>query len=218
MLVWLAAAPPWRDPAHPPVEGDTANRLRLFFDLEAAHWSGSLVAAQATGEVKLKNGGVGVFGYRRAALGFGLAWGLAEWVVIGARGDFAVYPDRDSQGNTGIVRGGSFAPFAEVLFARSRNVRPFALLRGGIGGAAAFRYKSGAWQGQVSRSIVPFVGIGVGTHAFVSEDVSFDVAVTLDYKWNMRTRPGAQPETFGRWQVSDTRLVAAVMVGFSRWF
>ena len=217
MLV-LAAVPPWRDPAHPPVEGDTANRLRLFFDLEAVHWTGAIAPNPETGTVTIKNGGAGVFGYKRAAVGFGLAWGLTDWITLGARGEFAVYPDRDTQGNSGIVRGGSFAPFAELMFARSRHVRPFALLRAGIGGAAAFRHKSGTWQGEVSRTIVPFVGIGVGTHAFVSEDVSFDVALTLDYKWNMRARPDAPPETFGRWTVSDSRLVAALIVGFSRWF
>jgi len=218
VLVWLAATPPWRDPGHPPIEGDTGNRLRLFFDLEAAHWSGSIVAAPDEGAFKLRSSSLGVFGYRRAALGFGLGWGLGEWVVVGARGEFAIHPDRDKDGNTGIVRGGSFQPYVEVLFARARHVRPFALARAGIGGAAAFRYKGGAWQGQVSRSIVPSLGVGLGTHAFVTEDLSFDVVVTLDYRWNLRPRPGAQVEEAGRWQLTDTNLLAGLVLGFSRWF
>jgi hypothetical protein len=218
MLVWLAATPPWQDPARPPVDGDTANRLRLFFDLEAIHWRGQIMALPDQGAFKLKNSTFGVFGYHGAALGFGLGWGFGEYVVVGARGEFMVYPDQDPEGNSGIVRGGSFQPFAEILFARMRHVRPFALVRAGIGGAAAFRHKGGEWQGAVARSVVPSLGVGLGTHAFVSEDVSFDVLVTLDYRWNLRARPDAPPETIGRWQLTDTSLKAALVLGFSRWF
>jgi hypothetical protein len=218
VLVWLAATPPWRAPGHHPIEGDTADRLRIFVELEAAHWAGSIVAAPDQGAFKLRNHSVGVFGYKRAALGFGLGWGIGEWIVVGARGEFAVYPDRDTMGNAGLVRGGSFQPYVELLFARSRHVRPFALARAGIGGAAAFRHKGGEWQGQVSRTIVPSVGVGLGTHAFVSEDLSFDVAVTFDYRWHLRARPGAQVETVGRWRVTDTSMIAGLVLGFSRWF
>ena len=218
LLVMLASTPPWRDPGQPPVDGDTATRLRVFFDLEAAHWTGNIVAAQQTGAFKLRSSSVGVFGYRRTALGFGLGWGINEWLVVGARGEFAIHPDSDAQGNAGLVRGGSFQPYVELLFARMRHVRPFVLGRAGIGGAAAFRHKNGTWSGQVSRTIVPSVGVGLGTHAFVNEDLSFDVAITFDYRWNMRPRAGAPPETFGRWYVADTNMIAAVVLGLSRWF
>jgi hypothetical protein len=190
----------------------------LDFDVEAAHAGASIYANQDTNTFHLRDKSVGVFGYHRAALGFGVGWGVNDWLFLGARGEFAIYPDRDSAGNAGIVRGGSFQPYFELLFARSRHVRPFAMGRVGIGGSAAFRHKDGAWSGQISRSIIPSVGVGLGTHAFISEDVSFDVMVTVDYRWNLRPRPGVTPEQIGAFYLADTRIVGAVVLGFSRWF
>lgn len=214
-LVLMAGSPPWRDPGTPPHEGDTANRLRLHFDLEALHWVGGLTYAGGGAPPTIRHEAVGAFGYRRFALGFGLGWGLGEYVVVGARGDIAVFPDRDGKGNAQMSRGGSFSPYVEVLFARERSLRPFVLARAGIGAMSSFRYKNGSFSERPSRTVVPSVGIGVGTHAFITEDLSLDIALTLDHRWNLRPREGTIERGF---VMGDSKLLAAVMVGFSRWF
>jgi hypothetical protein len=214
-LVLMSGAPPWRDPGTPPHEGDTANRLRLHFDIEALHWVGGLAYSGQGGPVHIRHEAAGAFGYHRFALGFGLGWGLGEYVLLGARGDILVFPDRDAAGNQQMSRGGSFSPYVEILFARMRMVRPFFLARAGIGAMSSFKYDDGAYQGKPRRTIVPSIGVGVGTHAFINEDISFDIALTLDHRWNLRPREGTIERGF---VMGDSKLIAAVMLGFSRWF
>jgi hypothetical protein len=214
-LVLMVGAPPWRDAGKPPNEGDTAKRLRLHFDLEALHWVGGITYPGGAAPVQIRHEAVGAFGYRRYALGFGLGWGFGERWVVGARGDIAVFPDRSAGGNAQLSRGGSFSPYVEFLFARVRNVRPFVLARAGIGAMSTFSFDNGAYKSKPARTVVPSVGIGLGTHAFITEDLSFDIALTLDHRWNLRPREGTFERGFA---MSDSKLIAAVMVGFSRWF
>jgi len=211
LALWMSVAPPWRPAGHPPHEGDTARRLRVFFDLEAAHWVGA-VAASPRGTT-LRHEAVGVFARRRAAVGFGLGWGLSEHWIIGARGDVAVFPDRSPAGDATLSRGGSFSPYVQFLFARARGVRPYVMARAGIGAFANFRHRDGAWDPEARRVVVPSVGLGIGTRAFITEDLALDVGLTADQRFNVRPRQGA-----GGFVLSDGKLVAALVVGFSRWF
>ena len=214
-LVLLAGSPPWQPEGKPPDEGDTANRLRLHFDLEALHWIGAISYPGGPAPAQIRHEEVGVFGYKRFALGAGLGWGFGKWVVLGARGDLAVFPDRTSDGGRSMSRGGSFSPYVEVLFSRQRHVRPFALARVGVGWMASHAYVDGAYEARARRTFVPSVGIGLGTHAFINEDLSFDVAFTLDHRWNLRPHGSSFEEGFA---MKDSKLIAGLVVGFSRWF
>lgn len=214
LALWMSVTPPWRPAGHPPHEGDTAGRLRLFIDLEAGHWVGSLVPSPRG--VAIRHEAVGVFGRSREAVGFGLGWGLRERWVFGARGDVVVFPDRTASGDPTLSRGGSFSPYVELLFARARGLRPFVMARAGIGAFASFRHENGAWDQKPSRVIVPSVGLGVGAHAFITEDLAFDLALTLDHRFNLRPRRDASG--FRGFTLSDGKLIAALVVGFSRWF
>jgi hypothetical protein len=213
LALWMTVAPPWRPAGQPPHEGDTARRLRLFIDIEAAHWVGAV--NPSTKGTTIEHEAVGVFGRSREAIGFGLGWGLDEYWFVGARGDVVVFPDRDQSGDPTLSRGGSFSPFVELMFARARGVRPYVMARAGIGAFASFRHTNGAWETRPKRVVVPSVGIGIGTHAFITEDLAFDLAVTLDHRFNMRPRYGG---TVDGVVLSDGKLVAALVVGFSRWF
>lgn len=215
LAVWMSVAPPWRPAGQPPHEGDTARRLRLFIDIEAGHWVGSV---EPSGEgTRIRHEAVGVFGRSREAVGFGLGWGLDERWLIGARGDVVVFPDRSAAGDPTLSRGGSFSPYVELMFARSRGVRPFLMARAGIGAFSRFRYRNGGWDTRPDRIIVPSIGLGLGTHAFITEDLAFDLAVTLDHRFNLRPRRDPTGAVQG-FVLSDGKLVAAIVVGFSRWF
>ncbi len=214
LAVWMTVAPPWRPPGRPPIEGDTARRLRIFVDVEAAHWVGAVVPTPRG--TNLRHEAVGVFGRHREAVGFGMGWGLSQRWIIGARGDVAVFPDRTPGGDPTLSRGGSLYPYVEFLFARARGVRPYAMARAGIGAFASFRHEDGAWESRPKRVLVPSIGLGLGTHVFITEDLALDVGVTLDHRFNLRPRrdtPG-----FKGFTLSDGKLIAAIVVGFSRWF
>ena len=71
--------------------------------------------------------------------------------------------------------------------------------------------------------LYPLIGIGIGTHVFLSEEVSFDAMVGVEHRWNVRRqeqtmRTPLEDVEIGRWQLLDTSLSAAVTFGFSRWF
>lgn len=214
-LVLLAGAPPWQPEGKPPHEGDTATRLRLHFDVEALHWIGGLTYAGAPAGAHIRHEAVGAFGYKRFALGGGLGWGFGEYVVLGGRFDLAVFPDQRADGQRQLSRGGSFSPYVEILFSRQRHVRPFVMARAGLGWMSIHSYADGTYTAKPTRVMVPSVGVGLGTHAFINEDLSFDVALTLDHRWNMRPRGSSFEEGFA---VKDSKLIAGLVVGFSRWF
>lgn len=214
-LALIATAPPWRDEdAPPPAEGDTASRLRVHFDLEGAYWQ-ARVRGTPQG-ARLQHDGAGVLGYKRIGFGFGLGWGLGDWLVVGARGDLFMVPGRAPDGRAQLTRGGSFSPYAELLFARVRGVRPFLLARAGLGGTTSFAHDAGEWSATAVRSFVPSVGLGLGTHAFITEDLAFDLMVVGDYRWNLRPRDGKSFET--GYALVDAQLLVGAFVGFSRWF
>ncbi|MFO0633347.1 MAG: hypothetical protein U0168_10885 [Nannocystaceae bacterium] len=213
VLLLFAGAPPWRPEGTVVHEGDTATRLRLQVDLEGAYWQGRVHASPLG--AKLSHQGAGVLGYRRVAMGFGMGWGLGEYVVIGARGSFELQPERAPDGTSRLTRGGSFAPYVELLFARARGVRPFVLGRAGIGSFQSVDHSDGRW-GPPTRAIVPTVGLGLGTHAFITEDLAFDLQVVADYRWNLRPRDGQSFET--GYALRDANVIVAAFAGFSRWF
>lgn len=213
IALWMSASPPWQPPGKPPGEGDVQRRLRLFFDVEAAHAVGTLHST--TQGVRISHDAVGVFGRHREGVGFGLGWGLSDRWIVGARGDFVVFPDRAPDGASTMSRGGGVNGFAELLFARARGLRPYVMARAGVGAFASFRHDNGEWDSRARRVVVPTVGLGLGAHAFITEDLAFDIAVTVDHRFNLRARRGQSDVGF---ELRDGKLLAAIAIGFSRWF
>ena len=204
-------------PAPMPGSGEVAGRGRIAFDLEAAYWQGTVLTPQAQGELWLRDHAAGVFGYRRIPGGLSAAFALNEWVALGARLDWAVEP----QGDTMTVRGG-LSPFAQVFFARDRNVRPFALLRVGAGRSNTLRTADDGIRAVGPRTWYPKVGGGVGAHVFITEAISFDAMLTADQRWNLARplAPEGQPAdaASASWRYRDTTLSTSIAVGFSHWF
>jgi hypothetical protein len=83
------------------------------------------------------------------------------------------------------------------------------------------------------RTMYPTVGIGLGTHVFLSEELSLDAIITVDHRWNFRqprppsdggsdatvqVRDGGSTFQAEGWRLRDSSLTAAVVFGFSRWW
>ncbi|MGH1345462.1 MAG: hypothetical protein ACRBN8_28115 [Nannocystales bacterium] len=204
-------------PSPMPGSGDVANRGRIAFDLEAAYIQGTVLTPQAQGELWLRDQEAGVFGYRRIPGGLSASFALSEWLAIGGRFDWAVEP----RGEEITIRGG-FSPFAQVFFARDRNVRPFAYVRVGAGRSNTLRAADDGVRAVGPRTWYPMLGVGFGTHVFVTETISFDAKLGLDQRWNLArplADPGAQADaTSASWRYRDTTLSTSIAVGFSQWF
>lgn len=205
-------------PAPMPGSGDIGGRGRIAFDLEAVYWQGTILTPQAQGELWLRDQTAGVFGYRRIPGGLSASFALNEYVAIGGRFDWAVEPGAD---NTATIRGG-FSPFAQVFFARDRNVRPFGYLRFGAGRSNTLRSADDGVRAVGPRTWYPTWGGGLGTHVFITEAISFDAMAGIDQRWNL-VRPlapagGQADAASSSWRYQDTTISTTFAVGFSHWF
>lgn len=217
LSAWLAA--PTLARADPP--GDVAQRGRAFFDAATAYWIGAVTLPTQNRALSLETDALGAFGYRRFAGGFGLGYAFSERVIAGARLDVAVLPrERDQARLVGLE--GTLSPFVQILFAREREVRPFLILRAGMGTGRTFvRKGQSVLEERDAPVLFPTVGVGAGAHAFLSHDVSFDAALLVDHRWNFRrtTADGGldtvEPKA---WQLRDSSISATLLMGFSRWF
>ena len=205
-------------PSPMPGSGDIAVRGRVAFDLEAVYWRGTLLTPQAEGELWLRDHTAGVFGYRRIPGALSAGFALSEWLAIGGRLDWAVEP---KTGDTATIRAG-FSPFAQVFFARDRNVLPFAYLRFGAGRSNTLRSAKDGIRAVGPRTWYPMLGAGLGTHVFITEGISFDAMAGLEQRWNL-VRPlapadGSPDPASASWRYQDTTVSASFSVGFSQWF
>lgn len=214
-------------PSSLPGSGDIEKRARVFFDVGMAYWSGTLITPRMGGVLQVRNDAVGVLGYRRVPLGFGGSFALSEYLALGARTDLGIEPRSD-----GAVRiRGEFRPFMQVFFGRDRNVRPFALLRGGVGRSKTFARVPGekAIRDIGPMTWYPTLGAGLGTHVFITDMVSFDGMLLFDQRWNfVRPDAGVASDAVintrdrelrpGTWTLRDGSLTATLTFGFSHWF
>lgn len=213
-----AAAPP---SDHEP--GDVLERPRVFFDAQMLYWQGTLLSPGSAQGAWARRESLGVLGYRRVPIGIGAGYALREHVMLGARIDAAIEP---RAGGTVGIRG-ELSPYVEFLFARQQAVRPFAIIRAGLGRSHAFQKneEEDAIQAVGPMTWYPMFGVGVGAHAFITDVVSFDAMLTLDHRWNF-ARPlaaadaeiseqGVTPTT---WHYRDGTLTTALTFGFSSWF
>jgi hypothetical protein len=229
-VVLAVAAVPGVVRAEERAPGDFAQRKRAFFDLDMAYWQGNLGDPRSTSNALFETESVGVIGYRRVPFGLGLAYAPSEQWLVGGRID-AAFEQADDKGDAPLTIRGAIGPFAQVFFLRDRTVRPFALLRASIGRSHAFARKadSADLEDLDVVTFYPSVGVGLGSHVFLSEQLSFDAMIALDYRWNFARGPAptvgvqapdgsstdVQPEG---WQLRDGTLGTALTFGFSHWW
>jgi hypothetical protein len=202
--------------------GVLVDRWRVHLEADLASWTRQAPwprdAAQSPGTRDV----IGFIGFRRFGFGFGFGRGFRDTIVVGVRGTYEI--SRGVQRTPFPVDGpraveGHLQPYLEFLFVQKHIVRPFAMVRAGIGGATL---------------ITPSVGVGLGAHAFVNDVVSIDGLFTVDHRWEyMRLKgglqgagdivatPPASPEELqmrAGHQPFGRRVTVALGIAFSRWF
>jgi hypothetical protein len=132
-------------------------------------------------------GGVPLFGVPGGIVGpvgnikAGYAYGLTDRVVLGVR--LGLGWQRlgapDSDGTSGVFSA-AMVPYFEYVFRPGHAVRPYLGARFGVGGSTV-TVDSGEAKSTVG-TIGPTMGASAGLHAFITERVSLDPAITFDYQ------------------------------------
>lgn len=156
--------------------------------------------------------------------GIGYAYGVTERIIVGARLGLGFQhlstpePDRAATGLFGYW----LTPYFEFVGRPGQRIRPFFGLRLGFGGSIAAN-KTGDTTARTS-TIGPLLGLGLGLHAFVTERVSLDPSINLDYAliWSRGTVKTEPP--MGMNMMADTSFQrnamapnVSVMLGLSVW-
>jgi hypothetical protein len=218
-VVWAFCATAHARPSPLPGSGEVAQRARIFFDADAVYWQGSLFTPRMGGQLGIRSEGVGVMGWRRIPIGIGAAYALSDRVLVGGRVDVAVEPTK--AGPIGVRA--ALSPFAQLFFLRDRNVRPFAFVRVGFGRSHTFeRNDSDEIVAVGPQSLYPTLGAGLGTHVFITENLSFDALLAIDHRWNfVRRDVGPDVESDGdapTWNLENGTITTALTFGCSSWF
>lgn len=173
--------------------GRIEGRHRLHIESDAFAWRRwtSWTSTEATNAARGTTDSLGVLGGApmfgvpgtgpagNITLGYG--YGIRERVVIGARLGLGwqqfTAPDREKLAKRSVAY--NITPYVEFVFRPGYKVRPYLGARIGLGGSS-FADLAGDVTTRVS-TIGPIFGVSGGLHAFVSERVSLDTAVTFDY-------------------------------------
>jgi hypothetical protein len=165
-------------------------------------------------------GGVPLFGVPGGIVGpvgnvkAGYAYGLTDRVVLGFRLGLGwqrlAAPDSD--GASGVFSA-AVVPYFEYVFRPGHAVRPYLGARFGIGGSAVTD-NTGDAKSSVS-TIGPTMGVNAGLHAFITERVSLDPAITFDYQLIYARSKSAGMSTDFENQARSPNL--ALALGLSVW-
>jgi hypothetical protein len=174
---------------------------------------------------------LGFIGFRRLNLNMGLGHGFRDHFVVGLRLGYEI-----SRGVQRSLVPGAEAraitvdamPYLTVMFDDQHVVRPYVTLRAGLGGGLLTVLDPSPLDRpeRSSSLLLPGLGLDVGTHAFVSEDVSIDGMLSIDHRWEYLrgTTPASVPDdalqlrsemghvSFGR------RFNTSIVLAVSRWF
>jgi hypothetical protein len=217
----LAATPASADERE---AGDVAKRVRFGGELEVAYWRGAITWHEQPDQLRLRTDALGVIGWRRIPLSLGLGYGFGEHLLVGVRFDVALDPRWSAKV---VTLEGAVGPYVEILLPRARDVRPFVLLRAAVGGTRTFvrdGHDVDTFETRGRASLYPLVALGLGAHAFISDELSFDATVALEHRWNFRTgaRAGSSSdialEHARGLELHDTTLGVGLSLGLSRWF
>ena len=211
------------------------DRFRVHLGADLAGWIRQTPWPGAGPDVAGPRDDAAFLGYRRLGLHFGLGHGFADRFVVGVdfeyeltRGLSRTPTPADHQPKAlsfGVL------PYVEFMMVHKKLVRPFFMVRGGIGGSLVTTDGTSPVQGSQSGRfslLHPTVGVGMGAHAFIAPEVSLDGMVTIDHRWEYaRTRslpnPGEADGTVdlaqqARHSAFGLRTHAALVLAVSRWF
>ncbi|MBL4685088.1 MAG: hypothetical protein JKY37_10905 [Nannocystaceae bacterium] len=213
------------------------DRFRLHFGVDLANWLRSTPWPHTGTTTVGPRDDPAFLGYRRLGLGLGIGHGFADAWVAGVRFEYEItrgmqrtpWKAEKSARSVGL----SAMPYLEVMMARNARVRPYLMVRGGLGGSLVTTDGSSPLERQAGRTlslIHPSIGVGTGAHAFISPEVSLDGSVTLDHRWEFARHPGALPDAAGlamgeiavvkqaAHRPFGRRFSTALVISVSRWF
>ena len=151
--------------------------------------------------------GAGRAGFRYQAtplsvVGFGFGYLLNEQLIVGADlflggATASVKGEQDINvgGNTVFYEyktrtsafGGGLSPYIHYIFTTEGALRPYAQFRFGFGAVRSWTYSEDDAPGNptstqlITEAVTPTVGLAGGVHLFLSDTVSLDVGLSLDY-------------------------------------
>jgi len=214
------------------------DRFRAHFGLDLVGWVRQTPWPRFVEGAPGPRDDAAALGYRRFGLGFGLGHGFADAVVVGVRFEYEL--TRNLQRTPGEAErapkalGFSAMPYLEIMLARREAfVRPYFMVRGGVGGSIVTTDGSSPLENQLGSTfslLHPSLGAGLGAHAFITPEVSLDGAFTVDHRWEYARGPGALPnpeavamgiepvQRRGRHDAFGRRFSSALVLSISRWF
>jgi hypothetical protein len=171
-------------------------------------------------------GGVPLFGVPGGIVGpvgnvkAGYAYGLTDRVVLGVRlglGWQRLSASGD-EGSAGVFSA-AVVPYFEYVFRPGHAVRPYLGARVGVGGSTITGTSGDMNNNGDSTSTVgtigPTMGASAGLHAFITERVSLDPALTFDYQLiYARSKAGGMSTDFEKQAQSPN---VALALGLSVW-
>jgi len=171
------------------------------------------------GRLTLIDGGTALFDRSLLAFGVGAVI-LGGRAVVGARAAFVMDGVlRDSSNSTTF--GGRLVPYFNYMFKQSGRVRPYIGVRLGFGGGSATI--EGEFAGDATRDrvnvIYPLVGAQGGVHVFLTDRISLDPGLSLDYAAPFGKTKRIEPasDTDPDLQFVGHVLNAAITLGLSMW-
>ncbi len=212
-------------------DGSDTNRWRAHLGADLGSW------VRQTPWPRVQEGPIGsrdhlgFVGFRRLGLGLGLGHGFRDRFVAGLRLGYeisrGVQRSLDPSAEARAITVDAM-PYLTVMFDDKHVVRPYLSMRAGLGGGLLTIVDPSPLDRpeRSSSMLYPILGLDVGTHAFVSRDVSIDGMVSLDHRWEYLrgTTPAGVPDdgepiesemghmSFGR------RWNASIVLAVSRWF
>jgi len=213
------------------------DRFRVHLGLDLATWVRQTPWPRSSPGATGPSDDLAFPGYRRAGFGFGIAHGFADAVVVGLRIDYEAtwglhrtpQPAEHAPRSLGL----SAMPYVEIMMVRQGPVRPFVMVRSGIGGSTITTDSSSPLQSSVGGTLsllYPTLGAGLGAHAFVTPEISIDSSVTVDHRWEYARQSGPAPDPAavamgdesvagrGRHDAFGRRLSTSLVFSVSRWF
>lgn len=173
--------------------GRIEGRHRLHIDTDAfawrrwTSWTGNETddkARSSTDSLSIL-GGAPMFGVPGTGpagnVTFGYGYGIRERLVIGARLGVGwqqfTAPDREKAAKRAVAY--NFTPYIELVLRPGFKVRPYLGARVGLGGSSLTDVAGDVTTR--SSTLGPVLGVSGGIHAFVTERVSIDAALSFDY-------------------------------------
>lgn len=223
----LLASPP----ATAAPDGSDTNRWRAHLGADLGSWVRQTPWPRVQQGPSGSRDHFGFIGFRRLNLNMGLGHGFRDRFVAGLRLGYEIsrgvqrslVPEAEARAITVDAM-----PYLTVMFDDKHVMRPYLTLRAGLGGGLVTILDPSPLDRpeRSSSLLMPGLGLDVGTHAFVSSDVSIDGMISLDHRWEyMRgTTPQDVPE--GTEQLRrdmghvsfSRRWNTSIVLAVSRWF